>query len=102
MIPSWYRRKHAPSLTTSVLDACSTIGNAAHATRQALTSSEGNNVASGAYEKKGDGRSTSRGTVGRDGVTDQSPWATCSHPSPDHSASLPHPFSAQARPAPPI
>ena len=70
MIPSWYRRKHALSLTTSISDECSTIGNAAHATRQALTSSEGNNVASGAYEKKGDGRSTSRDTVGRDGVTD--------------------------------
>ena len=102
MIPSWYRRKHALSLTASALHGCSMIGSAAHATRQALTNRAGNHAASDAYAKRGDGRSTSRGRAGRDGVINQSPWATCSHPSPDYFASFPHPFSAQARPAPPI
>ena len=70
MIPSWYRRKHAPSLTTSTSDECSMIGSAARATRRALMSSVGSSVASDAYGKNGDGRSTSLDRVGRDGVTD--------------------------------
>ena len=102
MIPIWYRRKLAPSLTALALHGCSMSGSAARATRQALRNSAGHHVASGAGEKRGGGRSTSRGRADRDGVIKQSPWATCSHPSPDHFASLPHPFSAQARTAPPI
>ena len=70
MTPSWYRRKHAPSSTTSTSDECSMTGSAARATRRALMSSVGSSVASDAYGKNGDGRSTSLDRVGRGGVTD--------------------------------
>ena len=102
MIPIWYRRKLAPSLTALASHEFSMSGSVAHVTRQALRNSAGNRAASDACEKRGGGRSTSRGRADRDGVINQNPWATCSHPSPDHFALLPHPFSAQARTAPPI
>ena len=82
MTPSWYRRRPAPSSTLSASDECSKTGNAARATDRGLVSSVENSVASDAYGKNGDGRSTSLDRVGRDGVTDSPPQGYVPTPFP--------------------